>query len=144
MSCAETRVGSPDFLAEVLAHVEAHRDAPLTVAKLANVAGLSPYHFSRVFTARFGMSVMSYVRDCRLQGAALKLAGEAPPSLTELAFECGYESQEAFTRAFHERPDEACDSYVKQRHYCEWIPVGLAVRAEVPKIVDGVTQWPKQ
>lgn len=54
------------------------------------------------------------------------------------------EQLEAFTRAFHDSPNDACDAYAKRRQYCEWIPAGLAVRPEVPKIVDGVTQWPKQ
>ncbi|HJW42172.1 MAG TPA: AraC family transcriptional regulator [Rhizomicrobium sp.] len=93
----------PDFLAEVLAYIEAHRDEPLTVAELASVAGFSPYHFSRLFTARFGESVLGYVRTCRLQRAALRLTGDAPPALAELAFDCGFESQEAFTRAFRRR-----------------------------------------
>ncbi|HXC54781.1 MAG TPA: AraC family transcriptional regulator [Rhizomicrobium sp.] len=97
------RASEPDFLAEVLAYIEAHRDEPITVAELAAVAGFSAYHFSRLFTARFGMSVMGYVRDCRLQAAALRLTGDAPPGLAELAFDCGYESQEAFTRAFSRR-----------------------------------------
>ena len=72
----------------------------MTVAELAEVAGLSPYHFSRLFTARFGESVMGYVRSCRLNVAALRLAGSQPPPLMDLAFDCGFESQEAFTRAF--------------------------------------------
>ena len=93
----------PDFLAEVLAYIEAHRDEPLTVAELAAVAGFSPYHFSRLFTARFGISAMEYVRTCRLQSAALRLTGDRPPPLAELAFDCGFESQEAFTRAFRRR-----------------------------------------
>ncbi len=96
-------MSEPDFLAEVLAYIEAHRDEPLTVAELAAVAGFSPYHFSRLFTARFGESVMGYVRLCRLQAAALRLTGDAPPPLAALAFDCGFESQEAFTRAFRRR-----------------------------------------
>lgn len=54
------------------------------------------------------------------------------------------EQLEAFTRAFHESPNEACADYARQRHYCEWIPAGMAVRPEAPKIVNGITQWPKQ
>jgi AraC family transcriptional regulator len=70
-----------DFLAEVLANIGAHSFEPMNVAQLASVAGFSPYHFSRLFTARFGESVMSYVRTCRLQAAALRLTGDAPMSL---------------------------------------------------------------
>jgi AraC-like DNA-binding protein len=76
---------APDFLADVLAYIEARPFEPMTVAELASVAGFSPYHFSRLFTARFGESVMSYVRTCRLQAAALRLMGDKPPALVDLA-----------------------------------------------------------
>src|ERR1700761_7657636 len=101
MSSAATR--PTDFLADVLSHIEQHLFEPLSVTELASVAGLSPWHFSRLFTARFGESVMGYVRMCRLQRAALRLSGDAPPPLIDLAFDCGFESQEAFTRAFRRR-----------------------------------------
>jgi AraC family transcriptional regulator len=103
MSSAATRPA--DFLADILAHIERHLFEPLSVAGLAAVAGLSPWHFSRLFTARFGESVMGYVRMCRLQAAALRLSGDGPPPITTLAFDCGFESQEAFTRAFRRRFD---------------------------------------
>src|SRR5436190_17425253 len=92
-----------DFLADVLAHVEAHLCEPLSVTALAEVAGLSPYHFSRAFTARLGESVMGYVRERRLEKAVIRLMGARPPALIELAFDSGFESQEAFTRAFRRR-----------------------------------------
>jgi AraC family transcriptional regulator len=92
-----------DFLADTLAHIEGHLFAPLSVAQLAAVAGLSPWHFSRAFTARLGESVMGYVRGRRLDMAAFRLAAANPPVLIDLAFDCGFESQEAFTRAFRRR-----------------------------------------
>ena len=92
-----------DFLANVLAHIEAHLFEPLTLADLAAVAGLSPYHFSRAFTARLGNSVMDHVRARRLEAAYMRLSGSNPPELIALAFDCGFESQEAFTRAFRRR-----------------------------------------
>ncbi len=84
----------------VLRHIEAHLDAPLSVTSLADIAGLSPFHFSRLFTAQVGESVMSHVRRKRLQHAVRQLSGDAPPDLVQLAFDCGFDSQEAFTRAF--------------------------------------------
>lgn len=96
-------IESSDFLADVLAYIAAHRDEPMTLPELARVAGFSPYHFSRLFTARFGVSVMDYVRTCRLQAAALRLTSDRPPALVDLAFDAGFESQEAFTRAFRRR-----------------------------------------
>ena len=73
---------------------------PLTLAQVAEAAGVSPYHFSRQFSARFGASPMAYVRALRLAHAAHRLAERPKPSLVNLAFDCGFESQEGFTRAF--------------------------------------------
>jgi AraC family transcriptional regulator len=73
---------------------------PLTLTGLADAAGLSAYHFTRQFGARFGASPMAYVRARRLVAAADRLCGDASPTLIELAFDCGFDSQEGFTRAF--------------------------------------------
>ena len=80
--------------------IEQQLDQPLTLEQVAARAGLSPYHFSRLFTARMGRSVMAHVRGRRLVRGARRLCDEPDLKLVELAFDCGFESQEAFTRAF--------------------------------------------
>jgi AraC family transcriptional regulator len=85
---------------EILSYIEKNLSESLSVASIASAARLSPYHFSRMFTAHMGDSVMSYVRGRRMTHAAQRLASETPPALAELSFDCGFESQEAFTRAF--------------------------------------------
>ncbi|HZZ88225.1 MAG TPA: AraC family transcriptional regulator, partial [Caulobacteraceae bacterium] len=92
--------GRPDPLERARAFVEAPGAEPLTLAMLAAVAGLSPYHFARQFTARFGVSPMAYVRERRMDAAARRLTADKPPALVDLAFDLGFESQEGFTRAF--------------------------------------------
>jgi len=87
------------FIATV-AWIEQQLDQPLTLGRVAQHAGLSPYHFSRLFTARMGRSVMAHVRGRRLVRGAHRLCGEPDLKLVDLAFDCGFESQEAFTRAF--------------------------------------------
>ncbi|MFC5342432.1 helix-turn-helix domain-containing protein [Brevundimonas staleyi] len=89
-----------DRLTAMVDWIEAHLDAPLTLAAIAERAGLSPYHFSRVFSARMGRSVMAHVRARRLIRAARRLVDDPDLKLVDLAFDCGFESQEAFTRAF--------------------------------------------
>lgn len=89
-----------DRLTAMVDWIEAHLDAPLTLGEIAERAGLSPYHFSRVFSARMGRSVMAHVRARRLIRAARRLVDDPDLKLVDLAFDCGFESQEAFTRAF--------------------------------------------
>jgi AraC family transcriptional regulator len=97
---ASCDIDASDPLDRSRAFVDAQTSETLTLAGLADVAGLSTYHFVRQFTARFGTSPMAYVREQRMALAASRLAGEAPPALIELAFDLGFESQEGFTRAF--------------------------------------------
>ena len=84
----------------LVAWVEQQLDEPLTLDRIAAQAGLSPYHFSRLFTARMGRSVMAHVRGRRLVRGARRLCDEPELKLVELAFDCGFDSPEAFTRAF--------------------------------------------
>ena len=91
---------STDRLTATVDWIEAHLDAPLTLALIADRAGLSPYHFSRVFSARMGRSVMAHVRARRLIRAARRMVDDPDLRLIDLALDCGFESQEAFTRAF--------------------------------------------
>jgi AraC family transcriptional regulator len=83
-----------------LAFIEQHLFEPLDVKAIAAACGISPFRFSRQFAARQGESVMAFVRGRRLEAAARRLLTKSDARLVELAFDCGFESQEAFTRAF--------------------------------------------
>jgi AraC family transcriptional regulator len=93
------RIAAND-LAGTLTWIEHHLDEPLSLDRIAAQAGLSAYHFSRLFTARMGRSVIAHVRGRRLMRGAQRLLAEPDLTLVALALDCGFESQEAFTRAF--------------------------------------------
>lgn len=85
---------------KVLVHIQQHLDEPLPLHELAGLAGLSPYHFHHVFTGMIGESLARHVRRLRLERAATRLKLSRLPVI-EIAQEAGYETHEAFTRAFH-------------------------------------------
>ncbi|MGJ7504774.1 AraC family transcriptional regulator [Variovorax sp. ZT5P49] len=89
-----------DIFIPLVAWIEERLDEPLTLELIAQRAGFSAYHFSRMFTARMGRSVMAHVRGRRLVRGARRLCTEPDVKLVDLALDCGFESQEAFTRAF--------------------------------------------
>jgi len=72
----------------------------MTVKSIADQAGYSASRFSRGFTRLQGESVMSYVRGRRLEAAMGRLLEEPNLRIVDLAFDSGFDSQEAFTRAF--------------------------------------------
>lgn len=74
-------------------------DAAVQLDRLARRAGLSPFHFHRVFRGMVGETPMEFVRRLRMERAAFRLA-RTHVSVTQIAFEASYETHEAFTRAF--------------------------------------------
>ncbi|HEY1375897.1 MAG TPA: GyrI-like domain-containing protein [Gemmataceae bacterium] len=82
-----------------LVYIQNHLDEAITLDELAAVAFFSPYHFHRVFRGMVGESVMEHVRRLRLERAAHRLKYTDQP-VTRIAFDAGYETHEAFTRAF--------------------------------------------
>src|SRR6478672_4746929 len=80
-------------------HIAATLDEALDLEALASRACLSPFHFHRVFKGMVGETPLELNRRLRLERAAARLAA-GQQSVTEIAFDAGYETHEAFTRAF--------------------------------------------
>lgn len=74
----------------------------LTLDDIAAHAGVSRFHISRIFPLATGVSISAYLRGRRLTESARALAAGAPDILS-VALDAGYNSHEAFTRAFREQ-----------------------------------------
>ena len=85
--------------ARVLAYIEAHIADPISIDELAGVAALSRYHFSRAFRVSMSITPMRYVLTRRIAAAQAMLEKD-PPSLTWVAYECGFMGQSHFSTAF--------------------------------------------
>lgn len=86
-------------VAKAISFIEERLYEPLDVKQVAGHIGFSEYYFHRMFMGVLGESVAEYVRKRRLSEAGRKmLSGEE--RLIEIALTSGYDSQEAFTRAF--------------------------------------------
>lgn len=87
-------------LRPVLHHVRANLDKPLPVADLAEIAGMSRAHFSRMFTASEGMPPAEFVLAERMRRAARLLAGHAGQPVKEISGACGFEDPNYFAKVF--------------------------------------------
>jgi AraC family transcriptional regulator len=86
-----------------LEYIDSHLDETLSLDTLSTVAHYSRFHFHRRFAALTGMAVHRYVQLSRFKRAAWQAAFRPDVSITDMAFEAGYESVEAFSRAFRQR-----------------------------------------
>jgi len=89
----------PYFLAKVIAYIEDHTETAIRLDELANIAGVSRFHFSRLFKISTGKSPMAYVTGSRIRKAQqLILSGKS--TLAEIALMVGFADQSHFTRQF--------------------------------------------
>jgi AraC family transcriptional regulator len=103
----EVAAEKPDFqrglpiwqLRKVQDYVGEHVSEEMTVETLATVAGLSPFHFSRVFKQATGMSPLQYVTRERITRAQ-QLTRETSRSLIEIGLEVGYSNPSHFAKVF--------------------------------------------
>ncbi|MEO2203810.1 effector binding domain-containing protein [Paenibacillus pabuli] len=82
-----------------IGYLEKHLQDEFNMREAAAAAGFSAFHFQRLFQAITGFTVLEYVRKRRLTEAARQLLNSAD-GILRVALNWGYQSQEAFTRAF--------------------------------------------
>ena len=75
-------------------------DVP-SLTELAKEAGMSQSKFSRLFRDTYGVTVFAYLRDARLDLASQMLS--QGKSVTETAFDVGYENLSHFSKVFKMR-----------------------------------------
>lgn len=82
----------------ILKDIETHLFDDWLVEQLAERHHYSTFHFGRLFKRQVGQTLGEYVRLRRLSVSATLLRDGV--DLLEVALMCGYQSQEAYTRAF--------------------------------------------
>ena len=89
-----------DRLIQVADYIDNNFEEDLSLDLLAEKAHVSKYHFHRLFTAYYGLSLHQYIRRLFLKRAANQLVYQKDKSILDIALDCHFESHEAFTRAF--------------------------------------------
>ena len=95
--CRPDKLGAPDPQVQAVKRacerIETAEEAP-KLAELAASAGLSPYHFHRVFKAITGVTPKAYAAETRARRAADKL--RTAETVTEAIYDAGFNSSSRF------------------------------------------------
>ena len=79
--------------------IENNLDKDITFEKVSKEVGMSAYYFHRIFSAVIGVSPTTYIRNRRLTVAAQEIS-KNNENILDIALKYGFESHEAFSRAF--------------------------------------------
>jgi AraC-like DNA-binding protein len=80
--------------------LDEHASEAINLDDAAREAGLSEFHFLRLFTAVLGVTPKQYVIRSRLRRAA-RLLAEDERQITDIAYEVGFGDLSNFVRTFH-------------------------------------------
>ena len=109
-----------DHMNAAMEYIETHLADEISYARAAQLACCSTYHFQRMFSFMTGVPLSEYIRRRRMTLAAFALqAGDC--KVIDAALKYGYESPEAFSRAFKKlhgiMPAAARDAGVSLKAY---------------------------
>ncbi|WP_442950613.1 helix-turn-helix transcriptional regulator [Paenibacillus sp. FJAT-27812] len=88
-----------DRMNNAMEYVESHLSEAIDYDQAARIACCSTYHFQRMFSFITNVPMAEYIRCRRLTLAAFELQNSGI-KVIYVAFKYGYESPEAFSRAF--------------------------------------------
>ncbi|SCY61400.1 helix-turn-helix domain-containing protein [Alkaliphilus peptidifermentans] len=105
----------------------------IVLEEVANVSKFSLYHFYRVFSTLTGLTIKQYIRLRRLSMAAIEMR-DTNNSIIDIAVKYGFNSQEAFSRAFSDMFSIMPGKYRKTKQ-----PLPLLLKVDLIKPLTHVT-----
>lgn len=105
----------PGFkLRQITDWIDGHLDEEFDLEKLAARAGLSKFHFHRLFKSATGMSPGRYQLNARMKEARRRLR-ETKESVIAIALDVGFSSPSHFAQAFRRETGQTPSAYRRQR-----------------------------
>jgi len=88
-----------DKVKEALEFIDEHLDEQITLEIVAKHFNFSAYYFHRLFSVIVGKTMAVYVNERRMQRACIQLSS-TDQRIIDIGFGCGFNSAQAFSRAF--------------------------------------------
>lgn len=117
---------------KVINYIGQHLDEELSLEELCRIACFSKYHFHRIFTVYTGLSLRSYIKWLRLKRAAHQLIVHKEDNIINIALDAGFESHEAFSRAFKQICGQSPSEFRSKANWHTWEnpPHSLQIKGE--------------
>jgi len=90
-----------EMIYQAVSYLADHFDEPLTLEMVAEKLNISPYHLSHLFSRRLHISFKPYLNSLRI-ARARQLLSDPSRSITQVCYECGFETLRTFDRVFQQ------------------------------------------
>ncbi len=107
---------SISFLVKVLSYIDENSHKPLTLDSISKEFGYNKYYFSRLFNKYIGENINNYINLVRLRHFMERLHNGDKRPVSEMAFECGFDSLTTFYRYFNRVYEKNPKKYFEERN----------------------------
>ena len=114
-------------LKSILNFCNKHYTEPLSLEVLSKELGVGKYHISHIFGEKLKISFPDYVNGLRINDAIKKLAENPDQSVTEIAYDCGFNSTRTFNRAFIKHTQMTPREYREKNLHKKVTPINFYV-----------------
>ncbi|WP_303315391.1 AraC family transcriptional regulator [Flavivirga abyssicola] len=102
-----------DKIKVIYEYVQENYDKKLMLTDVSGLVNMSPVSFNRFMKKRTGKTFVDYVNDVRIGFAVIKLV-ESDSSVSEVAFNCGFNNIANFNRVFKKLKKTTPSQYKKE------------------------------
>ena len=95
----QTADTDPDAVRKARQYILNHLTSAMTLDEVAHHAGVSPFHFCKVFKRATGLTFTEFVNRARVEQAK-RLLLKPQARITEIAYDVGFQSLSQFNRSF--------------------------------------------
>ncbi len=109
-----SRISYATPLDMALSYIQTHFNEPVQIDELASQASLSSFHFIRLFKKETGQTPHQYLIQMRINSAKFYLR-TTDAAIKEIAFQCGFQSENNFCICFKKTTGITPGEYRKQK-----------------------------
>lgn len=102
-----------DILPDILNYLEENYTLELNADMIANYFGINPSYLSRLISSRLQCTLTQYIHELRINYAK-HLLEHSGDSITQIGFECGFQTQRSFNRVFYQIANKTPREYRKE------------------------------
>lgn len=127
MEFREERQSDGTVLKNILNYCNKHYTEPLSLEALSKELNIGKYHISHIFGEKLKISFPDYINGLRINDAIQKLTTEPDRSITEISYDCGFNSTRTFNRAFMKYTEMTPREYREKNLYKNVTPINFYI-----------------
>jgi len=102
-----------EAVSRLLDWIDENYAEPITLSRLANLSGMSEKYICRIFKEYTSKSPIRYINELRIENACYQIIYEGK-SVTEAAYDCGFNELSYFSKVFKEQMGLSPSVYLKK------------------------------